>query len=224
MPKVVDIQERRAELAAAAAQLIARAGVGAATLRDVAAEAGWTTGALTHYFADKRELLLFTFTIVAGATSHRPRRSRPRPAERRTARRARRRAAPRRRAPPALDGHHRLLRPSRRRRRAVRRPARRLPRVPRASTAELGGPGRHRRRGRRASARRTAHRRRRRDRPAGAVRSGQLARRPPAAPRSTRRSSRCSRPEPPEFTGARLATARPCRDVARTAGRARAHR
>jgi AcrR family transcriptional regulator len=61
MPKVVDIAERRAELAAAAAQLIARAGVGAATLRDVAAEAGWTTGALTHYFADKRELLLFTF-------------------------------------------------------------------------------------------------------------------------------------------------------------------
>jgi AcrR family transcriptional regulator len=61
MPKVVDIAERRAELAAAAAELIARAGVGAATLRDVAAEAGWTTGALTHYFADKRELLLFTF-------------------------------------------------------------------------------------------------------------------------------------------------------------------
>ena len=61
MPKVVDSAERRAELAAAAAQLIARAGVGAATLRDVAAEAGWTTGALTHYFADKRELLLFTF-------------------------------------------------------------------------------------------------------------------------------------------------------------------
>ena len=62
MPKVVDIQERRAELAAATAQLIARAGVGAATMRDVAAEAGWTTGALTHYFSDKRELLLFTFT------------------------------------------------------------------------------------------------------------------------------------------------------------------
>ena len=61
MPKVVDIDERRAELAAATAQLIARAGVGAATMRDVAAEAGWTTGVLTHYFSDKRELLLFTF-------------------------------------------------------------------------------------------------------------------------------------------------------------------
>jgi AcrR family transcriptional regulator len=62
MPKVVDIEGRRNELGAAAAHLIARDGVGAATLRDVAAEAGWTTGALTHYFVDKRELLLFTFT------------------------------------------------------------------------------------------------------------------------------------------------------------------
>jgi AcrR family transcriptional regulator len=61
MPKLVDFDERRSELAEAAAHLIARAGIGAATMRDVAAEAGWTTGALTHYFADKRELLLYTF-------------------------------------------------------------------------------------------------------------------------------------------------------------------
>ncbi len=61
MPKLVDYDERRSELARAAANLIARAGIGAATMRDVAAEAGWTTGALTHYFADKRELLLCTF-------------------------------------------------------------------------------------------------------------------------------------------------------------------
>jgi AcrR family transcriptional regulator len=60
MPKVVDLAERRAELAAAAARVIAREGLGGATLREVAAEAGWTTGALTHYFADKRELLQFT--------------------------------------------------------------------------------------------------------------------------------------------------------------------
>ena len=61
MPKLVDYDERRSELAEAAAHLIARSGIGAATMRDVAAEAGWTTGALTHYFADKRELLLCTF-------------------------------------------------------------------------------------------------------------------------------------------------------------------
>jgi AcrR family transcriptional regulator len=61
MPKLVDFDERRSELAEAAAHLIARAGIGAATMRDVAAEAGWTTGALTHYFTDKRDLLLCTF-------------------------------------------------------------------------------------------------------------------------------------------------------------------
>ena len=60
MPKVVDADERRQVLADAAARVIAQSGLGGATLRDVAAEAGLTTGALTHYFADKRELLLFT--------------------------------------------------------------------------------------------------------------------------------------------------------------------
>jgi len=60
MPRTVDIDERRQELTDAAARLIARAGIGAATMREVAAEAGLTTGALTHYFADKRELLQST--------------------------------------------------------------------------------------------------------------------------------------------------------------------
>ena len=61
MPRFVDVEERRDELTAAAARLIARAGIGAATMRDVAAEAGLSTGSLTHYFSDKRELLLCTF-------------------------------------------------------------------------------------------------------------------------------------------------------------------
>ena len=61
MPKIVDFDERRLELADATARLIARGGLGAATMRDVATEAGLTTGSVTHYFADKRELLLFTF-------------------------------------------------------------------------------------------------------------------------------------------------------------------
>lgn len=61
MPKIVDVEQRRAELTDAAARLIARSGIEAATMREVAAEAGLTTGALTHYFADKHELLLTTF-------------------------------------------------------------------------------------------------------------------------------------------------------------------
>jgi AcrR family transcriptional regulator len=60
MPAPVDSDERRAQLGAAAARVIARAGITGATMREVAAEAGWTTGALTHYFKDKRELLAFT--------------------------------------------------------------------------------------------------------------------------------------------------------------------
>ncbi|MGA9278353.1 TetR/AcrR family transcriptional regulator [Ilumatobacter sp.] len=60
MPKVVDADQRRSELATAAARVIARDGIDGASLREVAAEAGWTTGALVHYFANKRELLAFT--------------------------------------------------------------------------------------------------------------------------------------------------------------------
>ena len=60
MPKIVESDVRRSELADVTARLIARNGLGAATMRDVAAEAGLTTGSVTHYFADKRELLLFT--------------------------------------------------------------------------------------------------------------------------------------------------------------------
>ena len=60
MPKLVDADQRRVELAEAAARVIARSGIDGASLREVAAEAGWTTGALVHYFANKRELLAFT--------------------------------------------------------------------------------------------------------------------------------------------------------------------
>jgi len=60
MPRTVDIDERRLELATAAARVIARDGINRATVREVAAEAGLTSGALTHYFPDKRGLLRFT--------------------------------------------------------------------------------------------------------------------------------------------------------------------
>jgi AcrR family transcriptional regulator len=75
MPKVVDVDERRNTLAAAAARVIARSGVSGATMREVAAEAGLTTGSLTHYFTDKRELLLFTLR----ASLEQRRQGRPRP-------------------------------------------------------------------------------------------------------------------------------------------------
>ena len=75
MPRQVDHDERRHELAAAAARVIARSGVAGATMREVAAEAGWTTGALTHHFHDKRALLRFTLeTSLEGRWARRQRR------------------------------------------------------------------------------------------------------------------------------------------------------
>src|SRR5918998_3739890 len=65
MPKVVDHEQRREELAAAVWRLASRDGLEAVTVRRVAEEAGWSTGALVHYFADKEELLLFAFRTVA---------------------------------------------------------------------------------------------------------------------------------------------------------------
>ena len=67
MPRVVDIEQRRTELTDATARVIARSGIEAATMREIAAEAGWTTGALTHYFTDKHDLLLATFQASLAA-------------------------------------------------------------------------------------------------------------------------------------------------------------
>ncbi len=65
MPKVVDHEERRAELAAAVWRLASSDGLEAVTVRRVAEEAGWSTGAVVHYFADKEEMLLLAFSTVA---------------------------------------------------------------------------------------------------------------------------------------------------------------
>jgi AcrR family transcriptional regulator len=61
MPRLVDHEERRRQLTDATAREIERVGLASVRLRQVARTAGWTTGAVTHYFADKRELLRATF-------------------------------------------------------------------------------------------------------------------------------------------------------------------
>jgi len=61
MPRVVDHDERRAMLVGITARQIAEVGLGGIRLRDVARAAGLTTGAVSHYFPDKRTLLLLTF-------------------------------------------------------------------------------------------------------------------------------------------------------------------
>ncbi len=65
MPKVVDHEERRMLLARAAVRVVSRDGVQALTTRAVAAEAGWSTGVLAHYYENRDELLLDAFGLVA---------------------------------------------------------------------------------------------------------------------------------------------------------------
>jgi AcrR family transcriptional regulator len=58
MARAVDHAERREIFAAAALRVIMREGEAGLTVRAVAAEAGFTTGALTHYFQSKDQLLI----------------------------------------------------------------------------------------------------------------------------------------------------------------------
>ena len=53
----VDHEQRRLRIAEFAINLIAAEGLSAATVRRIAADAGFSTTAITHYFADKQELL-----------------------------------------------------------------------------------------------------------------------------------------------------------------------
>ncbi len=71
MPRVVDHDARRAEVAAVAADLIAERGLDGVSVRDVAAAGGYSTTVVTHYFASKRELLLHAYRSAGLATEHR---------------------------------------------------------------------------------------------------------------------------------------------------------
>ncbi|ACL77149.1 MULTISPECIES: TetR/AcrR family transcriptional regulator [Bacillota] len=59
MPKIVDHDEKRKQIAEAAWNIIRKEGVEKASIRRVAAEAGMSSGALRHYFSTQDEMLLF---------------------------------------------------------------------------------------------------------------------------------------------------------------------
>jgi TetR/AcrR family transcriptional regulator, transcriptional repressor of bet genes len=65
MPRYVDHATRRRHVAATAAELVGTHGLDALTFRNVADAAGCSTTVVTHYFTDKRDLLLSTFREVA---------------------------------------------------------------------------------------------------------------------------------------------------------------
>jgi AcrR family transcriptional regulator len=67
-PYAVDHGERRNQIAQVTADLIAREGLEAATIRRIAAEFRGPTKLVTYYFADKHELLLWTYHSLAASS------------------------------------------------------------------------------------------------------------------------------------------------------------
>jgi AcrR family transcriptional regulator len=64
MPKIVNHEERREQIAEAMWRVILEKGMEGATVRNIAGEAGLSTGALRHYFRDQDELLVYAMRLV----------------------------------------------------------------------------------------------------------------------------------------------------------------
>lgn len=61
----VDHDDRRRRIAEVCVDVIGREGLEAATIRRIAAEVGFSTTIVTHYFADKQELLVWAYRALA---------------------------------------------------------------------------------------------------------------------------------------------------------------
>jgi DNA-binding MarR family transcriptional regulator/DNA-binding transcriptional regulator YbjK len=71
VPKQIDHDRRRAQIAEATWRLIAKRGIEAATMREITAALGMAHGALKHYFPDKNAIVKAAFTHVFEATNTR---------------------------------------------------------------------------------------------------------------------------------------------------------
>lgn len=65
MPKIVNHDSRRIQLAEAAWRIIRNKGIDEVSVRNVAEEAGMSLGSLRHYFATHSELLAFSMRLVS---------------------------------------------------------------------------------------------------------------------------------------------------------------
>jgi len=63
MPRIVDSEAQREAVLVATWRTIARHGLAGATVRRIAAEAGVSTGFISHYFRDKQEVLAAALTL-----------------------------------------------------------------------------------------------------------------------------------------------------------------
>lgn len=64
MPKIVDHDRRREEIAHVACQVIARHGFEQATVARIARSAGFTTGMVAHYFESKQQIVLSALRLI----------------------------------------------------------------------------------------------------------------------------------------------------------------
>ena len=71
MPKIVDHDTRREEIAEALWRVVRRDGIRAASVRTIAAEAGWSAGAVRYYFPDQAGLLSFAMDLVSRRVTER---------------------------------------------------------------------------------------------------------------------------------------------------------
>ncbi|AUI58755.1 TetR/AcrR family transcriptional regulator [Amycolatopsis sp. BJA-103] len=71
MPKRVDHEERRRQIAAAVRRIAADRGLEAVSLNEVAAEAGISKGFVQHYFASRDDMLRYAATTLRGGVEER---------------------------------------------------------------------------------------------------------------------------------------------------------
>lgn len=71
MPKIVDHDERRAEISAALWRVIDREGMSGVSVRSVAKEAGYPKATMTYYFANQSELLMYAMEESIRVSSER---------------------------------------------------------------------------------------------------------------------------------------------------------
>ncbi len=65
MPKIVDHEARRMQVAEATWRVIAREGIESTTIGEIAKETGFSTGIFAHYFKNKKELLLYALQLAS---------------------------------------------------------------------------------------------------------------------------------------------------------------
>src|SRR5580693_366214 len=64
MPKIVDHEQRRDEIALVACRVVARYGFEQATIVRIAREAGYTTGMVAHYFDTKQDIIVAALRLI----------------------------------------------------------------------------------------------------------------------------------------------------------------